>query len=55
MLVQAPYEFNALDPQTKVLSARGLSRLLSSLLGDSVLTDTQTKTVYLVYRTVLSS
>jgi hypothetical protein len=43
LLVQALQELNALDLQTRVLSARGVSRFLSWLLGEVLPTDSQAK------------
>jgi hypothetical protein len=43
LLVQALQELNALDLQTRVLSARGVSRFLSRLLGEGLPTDSRAK------------
>jgi phosphatidylserine/phosphatidylglycerophosphate/cardiolipin synthase-like enzyme len=44
LLVQALHAFDALDSRSRVLSARGVSRFLSALLGESIRTDTKQAT-----------
>jgi len=44
LLVQALQGFDALDPRTRALSARGVSRFLSSLVGDAAHPHTQKAT-----------